>query len=95
MFSVAKDNALMNTFKTINFLCTETNTLIHFCNYSEHLSTKFSKDNENIPSVVFFSLSKSPELLLLVHTEATFPEVTRNAGTNDIQVQTIGPVLQS
>lgn len=59
------------------------------------MSTEFLKDDENILVVVFFSVPKSLELLQLAPTETTFPGVTRNTGANDVQVQTIGPILQS
>ena len=45
-------------------------------------------------AVVLSSAPRSSESFLLVPTEATFPGVTRNAGANDVQVQTIGPILQ-
>lgn len=56
------------------------------------MSTEFLKDNENIPVVVFSSVSKSLELLQPV---PAFPGVTSDTGANDVQVQTIGPILQS
>lgn len=46
-----------------------------------------------MPAVVFFSVPKLSASFQLVCTEATFPGVTRNAGANDVQVQTIGPTL--
>lgn len=39
------------------------------------------------------SVPKSLELLQLAPTETTFPGVTRDTGANDVQVQTVGPIL--
>lgn len=58
------------------------------------MSKKFSKDNENIPAVVFSLYPDHRNYDNRFSLKPLFLKLP-DAGANDIQVQTIDPVLQS